>query len=254
MDELREKYIRACKFKSSLEQNFVRSHVNTSVGFIGTAPLESQISVLDDDFNILLSYDVKAYIGACTISDDGNYIAWQTANSNTDDGNSICLFDVNNNQMMFQIEANVHIKHIVNIFLETIENGVLLHCHYNTGDITYTSDGNIKTYNIESTEALVSKGLVSAYALLNEAELLISTLCDEFHIEISLQASKKIEAAIHSKNGVSAYQSAVLYKRLADVLLTNNYKEQALLYYKKGLELNSKLPVKRIVKQLESKK
>ena len=251
MDGLRDKYIRACKYKPSLEQNFVLSHVNTSVGFIPTAHLKSQISVLDDDFNILFSYDVEAHIGACTISDDGRYIAWQTATSNTEDGDSVFLYDVKNKKLLFKITAKVHIKHIPNLFIEVNTYDLILFCHYNIGDIAYDIHGNIISSKMNRTEESVRKGLVNPYVLLNEAEEMIQSLNNDFNSETAKLAAKKIDTAIKSKKGVSEYQSSSLYKRLADICLSNDNKKQSLLFYKKGLEIYPKLPVKKIIKKLE---
>lgn len=143
MDALRDKYIRACKYKPSLEQNFVRSHKNTIVGFIGTSRLESQISVLDDDFNILLSYDVKAYIGSCTISDDGKHIAWQTAYARTEDGASLFLYDVYHQQLLFKVPESEPIKYHKGLFIDSNDGDVKVICHYKTADIIYDINGKI---------------------------------------------------------------------------------------------------------------
>lgn len=143
MDELREKYIRACQCKPSLEINFVRSHINTVVGFIPTARFESQIAVLNDDFIILFRYDVNAYIGACAISDDGEYIAWQTAYARTEDGASVFLYDVINSQLLFRTAESLPIKYLNGMYIERKNEDILLYCHYKDKTVIYDQKGQI---------------------------------------------------------------------------------------------------------------
>lgn len=234
----------SCKYNNNAF-NFIFSHKCTIVCFIHLKGLLSLITVTDSDFNPLFLHKVDAIIAQCNISTNGKYIAWQTANSNSDDSNSIFFYDVVNKNLLWKHQAYIHSKYLKGIYIFDF-----VEVQYDDVTIKYDFQGNEIDDKMNYYTRLKSK-CISPYFWNSEVLKIIDALDNDFHSHVETLVLERIDL-IESNDKMSKFQLSQTYKRLGDCYLNHNYKLKALNTYKKGLSLSEKLPVKRIIAKLES--
>lgn len=243
---LSQKFYEAYKYNNRM-YNFISSGINTLVGFINKEALHSIIAVLDNNFNIITSYETNAFIHSCNISDNGKYIVWQTAFSQNSDSNSIFLFDVSKRKLLWRINAPIHIRYLNGIFVFDAVH--IVECRYDDISIKYDFYGN-ELNPEENYKNMLKSYCVSPYYWNSQALKIIETLDNEFCEDVEREVIERINAA-EKHPEMSKYQLSHTYRKLGDCYLNHGFNEKALNTYKKGIEYYSKLPVKRIIIKLE---
>lgn len=248
---IKQKYIDSKNSFPSKILNYVLSGKQTTVAFISAdTSYHSWISVLDINFNPLFTYETNAYIYECNISMDGNYVVWHTATSQYSDSNSIFLFDVYNQKLLWKINSLIHNKYSKGIYVFPDKNTV--ECVYQ--DITIRYDMNGQETDPENTyKEMLKSSCVSPYYWNIQAFNMIDALNNEFNEGTEKEIVELIRVAEHNPE-MSKYQLSLTYKKLGDCYYNNNYYHKALNCYKTGLQYNEKLPVKRKILKLEKGK
>lgn len=247
VSNIRQKYLENYKCASTFIQNFVMSSVNTIVAFTSAeTQFHSWISVLDLNFSPLFTYETNASIHCCDISDDGRYIVWQTASSSEDDSNSLFLFDVSTKSLLWKKSAPIHCKYLSGIYIGLDDDEI--ECVYEDISIKYNFNGE-ELYPEQNYKNMIKSNCVSPYYWNYEASKIIDSLNDEFNEDVEHEVLERLYASERNTK-MSGYQLSLTYKKLGDCYLANGYNDKALSAYKKGLELNEKLPVKRLISKL----
>lgn len=249
ISNLQQEYYEHYKFKPSNEFNFLLSGKNTIVAFINDRNdiYSSLISVLDLNYNPLFTYKTNAFIHACNISDDGNYIVWQTASSPNEDSDSIFLFDTYNKKLLWKIQSYIHCKYSKGIYVFPKNN--IVECIFE--DISIKYDMNGKEIDSESNyRNMLKSTCVSPYYWNIQAMKIINELKCDFNHLVEQEVLDRLNAA-EQNSKMSKYQLSITYKELADCYYKNNFYSKALECYEKGLLYNNKLPVKRKISKLK---
>lgn len=246
---LQNKYYERNKYRPTYEYNFMTSQINTTVAFIcdNSDSYSDLISVLDFNFNPILTYKTNAHIHACNISNDGNYIVWQTASSPYDDGNCIFLLDVTYKKLLWKVHSYLHCKFSKGIFVFPQRN--IIECLFNDIIIQYDMSGNVIAPD-KLNQDMLKSSCVSPYYLNNNATKLIDTLKCKFDKKIEQEILDNLTVAEQNPQ-MSKYQLSLTYKSLADCYYEKKMYNKALECYEKGLLYNNKLSVKRIISKLK---
>ncbi len=229
--------------------NFVRSHVNTSAAFIPGDELYSGIFAIHDDyFNILYSLKVSAYIFACGISDSGRFAIFNTANADSDDGGKCFFIDVLNKKILWIKPLLENWKSVCGFHID--ESTLTIYVIHEDYKVQYSFDGNIKNEEVFFKQKLTMSDY-SPYDLNNEATQIIEHLMSTSFDGILLRKALELLRVSASNPKMSKYQLSLTYKKLGELYLANEFKEDALKSFQKGLAYNPKLPVKRLIKSLQ---
>lgn len=246
---LPEKFYNALKNKvfQNTIFNFVLSAADTTVAFINSnKPYHSIIAVMDSKFNILFNMVTDAYIGGCNISKDGTLITFYTHNSKGNCSNSIFLVNVTTGEVLFKIEkppikATEVCCYVFDDFIEYIFEDV---------KIKYDFTG--KDLRPENTKRSIKKSkYVDPYYFNNMAMNLIDKLNNNFDDTIEQEIMECLNIS-QSNSNMSKYQLALTYKKLGECYIKYNYKDKALSFFEKGVELYPKLGVNKIINQIKS--
>ena len=100
-------------------------------------------------------------------------------------------------------------------------------------------------------KTLATNGFPSPYSLNEQAARAIEKLTRRFDADVEALALAKLNLAESTPN-MSRYQLSLTYKSLGDCYAKHDKKPEAVSAYRKGLDLNEKLPVKRKIKELEA--
>jgi len=230
--------------------NYIMAHNDTFVAFVPTGTdYQSMLIVADENYNPIFTYITNAYIFICNISDSGKYAACITASvkeADNDDGNSIFFFDIENKTLLWRKNLKTHCKFIKHLFIDERKHSILVRCN----DFSYTYDFNgIVAFNEQQR---VKSTTTSPYQLNTEINNSINSMFNNSQKDIKLLAEINQKLSIICKNEkMSTYQLSLTLKKLGDLYLSFEENEKALSYYKKGLEYNPKLPIKKLIKSLE---
>lgn len=233
--------------------NYILAHNDTFAAFIpcGTEN-QSMFVVADSNYNPIFTYITNAYIFICSISDSGRYAACITASSkelHNDDGDSLFFFDIENKKLLWKEKLKTHCKYIKHLFIDELKHSILVRCN----DFSYTYDFNgIVAFNEQQR---IKSKTISPYQLNSEINTLIDTMAKNSNKDIALLSQIKQKLNIICNNEkMSSYQISLTLQKLGDLYLSFNDIDNALHYYRKGLEYNPKLPVKKLINNLEENK
>lgn len=233
--------------------NYIMAHNDTFVAFIPSGTeYQSIFIVADANYNPIFTYVTNAYIFICNISDSGKYAACITASTkeiNNDDGDSLFFFDIENKELLWKEKLKTHCKYIKHLIIDEIQRNILVRCN----DFSYTYDfSGVVAFNEQQR---IKSKTTSPYQLNTEINNLIDSMLKDSKKDIKLleQIDQKLNIICKNEK-ISTYQLSLTFKNLADLYLSLKENDKALLYYKKGLEYNPKLPIKKLIKSLEETK
>ena len=246
--ELQRQFAEHCKRHPSLEQNFALSHVDTMAAFLpGGERFTGVFAVLDMSFSPLFTHITGAYIHCCSISDDGNWAACQTASAESEDGSCIFLFDISNRHLQWKTPSPFRALYTRGIFIDPQAERVFVHCK----DITlqYAFSGELLRDATFEDEYIRSKGR-SPYELVEQANLMIESLSDSFDAGVEREIVMRLNAA-QANPRMSHYQLSLAYRNLADCYYRNELNQEALQAYRQASQYNPNIGRKKIMRKLE---
>ncbi len=230
--------------------NFVLSHLDTMACFCNTqTAYHSIIAVTDTEYNPIFFYETNAYAHICGISDDGNYAIFRTANSPNEDGNKAFFIDVRNKSIIWEKALETSFKSINNFFIDTTKQIITeFHDDYNA---IFSFNGEFQNKYKWLSERYKHKDS-TPYEWAEIASNIIESMKDSDYDKNKLKLAIKYIKAAETNPSMSTHQISLIYRQLGDFYISFSDSINALASYKRALELNPNLPIKRIIHKLEN--
>lgn len=217
--------------------------------FLSLSETMDLFCILNKDFLPFLMYATYVHVGFCTLSTSGNYAAFQTASAHRTNDDADCLFfmDVKNKEIKWQTKNVPHCKYTRQIFINEYKNIVELICD----DIIYrfSYDGELLVGRHFENDYIHSK-TTSPSQLLNECSNILDELKDSHNEELFGRIDMRL-AVIETNPKISTYKLSRFYKNYGCYFASIAENQQALYYLKKGLAINPKLSVDKLIDNLE---
>lgn len=237
---------------NKLEMNFVISHNN-----IVCCALGKRLYLTDRNFYPLIAYESNSFIGACSISANGKYVAFQMArnNENDEDSGATAVFDVKSKKIIAKRKLPTGFKGTRHIFIDEKQQSIFI---YISDAIMGEGNNYIVKYDLalnpdeKTLQEYYTKPDISPYELNERINSLIEDIKDKKRdftktfTEINYLLNRLVNC-----EKMSSYQLSITYKNFGDICLEYNQANSAIDAYEKGLLLNPKLAVKKRIALLK---
>ncbi len=193
---------------------------------------------------LLFNQKVEANILNSSISEDGNYTIIQTANNDEgDDGNSIFFINISKKQLLWKIKNQYGWadKYLIN------PNEKLIYTYQSKDFYRYDFEGNfLDTAKLEKDKEKNGSG----YDLIEIAMKKIrkwdsANIPDEEFSSIENLLTRAMQ------KDISDYTKASAYRKLGELYLGINKKQEALNFFEKAISYNPKIGLKRLITSLK---
>lgn len=246
-EEKRIKYI-----KESFRSIMFPHPVPTNEGYVElfdspTNELFSIYYIISLDGNIIVKQSVNALIQNSSISTDNSFACFQTANNpEHEDGNKLFIVDVKKNQILYKWFVPTYWADSYEI--DTIKQKLVL--KYEDGrHYQYDFIGNLLDKEVWRKDRLK---FANGYQLINEANEayeIISNSKDKNSLQAYDEIIQLIQAAVTMD--ITNYQKSIAYRKLGEIYLQFDYKQEALDTYELALSFNPKIGLKREITRLK---
>lgn len=202
--------------------------------------LSSELFVFNKDGEELISdrYDANAFKSG--ITPDGKVVWFTTANADNEDGNQLCVYDVDRRERLLKTELPMRGVPDIEVSGDVIEVSIGgLSCRYRDGEIVESDD-----FQWEKEERRLESTTPGKAAHVAKDRLKRADQLSERQIRSTIEATRSVD-----RTG-SDRAWAKLWRRKGELHHYLGEKEQALRDYEEALSLDESVGVKRKTKRL----
>lgn len=250
IDDIRTELYKCHLHYNHCEMNFISSQVDTMACFLNLPETyHSAFVIADMHYNPIFYMETNAYIYTCSISCSGKYAIFRTARSPFTDSNKHFFINVEKRELLWGTPTESNSKTVNGYFID--ESKRLIFEHHEDYKILYNFEGDFLNKK-EWLSNRMTHSDSTFYELIDNAcnlmKKYMSGNSETFEEKLIINSLKGAE----NKGVSSEYQLGIAYKLLGDLYSNLHNNEKALYAYKKGLSFYPKLPIKRIIKNLEN--